>query len=74
MSGEARMVGDLMTTVRTGKNDLVRQNALDLLYKLAADGLRAARRAVEAIERSKRAESSDIRKAENSHGHPPLNG
>jgi len=37
------LVAELLTTVRTGKTSLVRENALDLLYKLAADGVRGAR-------------------------------
>ncbi len=49
------MVGDLIGTVRTGRNELVRQNAIDLLYKLAGDGVRAARRAIEVIERTNKA-------------------
>jgi len=52
MTRENRMVEDLLATARTGRNELVRQNALDLLYKLASDGLRAARRAIEVIERT----------------------
>jgi hypothetical protein len=52
MSREGRMVGDLLATVRTGANELVRQNAYDLLLKLASDGLRAARQAIEVIERT----------------------
>ena len=51
MSGN--LVGELLTMVRTGKSELVRQNALDLLYKLAADGMRGARGAIAAIERAK---------------------
>lgn len=51
MTREDRMVGDLVATARRGSNETVRQNAIDLLYKLAADGLRAAKRAVETIER-----------------------
>ena len=51
MSGN--LVGELLTIVRTGKTELVRQNALDLLYKLAADGMRGARGAIAAIERAK---------------------
>jgi hypothetical protein len=51
MSGN--LVGQLLLTVRTGKNELVRQNALDLLYKLASDGDRGARGAIAAIERAK---------------------
>jgi len=47
------LVGELLTIVRTGKTELVRQNALDLLYKLAADGMRGARGAIAAIERAK---------------------
>ncbi len=47
------LVRELLTTVRTGKNGLVRENALDLLYKLAADGDRGARGAIRAIERSR---------------------
>ncbi len=51
MTSEVHMVDELVSTARRGSNETVRQNALDLLYKLAADGLRAARRAIEAIER-----------------------
>jgi len=46
------IVADLFATVRTGKNELVRQNAIDLLNKLASDGDRAARQAVEILERT----------------------
>jgi hypothetical protein len=46
------MVADLLCTARTGSNELVRQNAIDLLYKLAADGLRAARQAIDVLERT----------------------
>lgn len=63
MSGEAHMVGELLSTARRGSNETVRQNALDLLRKIAEDGSRAAKRALEGIERSKRAESSDVRNA-----------
>ena len=56
MTREDRMVGDLVSTARRGSNETVRQNAVDLLQKLAADGLRAAKRAIEALERSKVAE------------------
>src|SRR5258708_34709054 len=49
----SELIGELLSTVRAGKNELVRQNALDLLYKLAADGDRGARRAIAAIERAK---------------------
>lgn len=51
MTPETRMIEELVGTARRGRNETVRQNALDLLYKLAADGLRAARQAIEAIER-----------------------
>jgi hypothetical protein len=47
------LIAELLATVRAGTNELVRQNALDLLYKLAADGDRGARGAIAAIERSK---------------------
>jgi hypothetical protein len=47
------LVGELLTIVRTGKTELVRQNALDLLYKLAADGMRGARGAIASVERAK---------------------
>jgi len=47
------LVGELLVTVRTGKNELVRQNAYDLLLKMAADGMRGARGAIAAIERTK---------------------
>jgi hypothetical protein len=63
MTREDRMVGDLVATARRGSNETVRQNATDLLYKLAADGLRAAKRAIETIER--------IRKANSQQGHRP---
>ena len=63
MTREAQMVGDLVSTARHGSNEAVRQNAIDLLYKLAADGLRAAKRAIETIER--------IRKANSQEGHRP---
>ncbi len=59
------MVGDLLRTVRTGANALVRQNALDLLYKLAGDGVRAARQAIETIERTnKLVETNDSRRSQ----------
>jgi hypothetical protein len=51
MSGN--LVGELLTQVRTVKTELVRQNAVDLLYKLAGDGVPGARGAVAAIERAK---------------------
>ncbi len=63
MTRENQMVEDLVTTVRRGSNEAVRQNAVDLLYKLASDGLRAAKRAVDAMER--------IRKANSQEGHRP---
>jgi hypothetical protein len=47
------LVAELLTTVRTGKTELVRQNAYDLLLKLREDEVRGARGAIEAIERSK---------------------
>jgi hypothetical protein len=65
----SELIGELLSTVRTGKNELVRQNALDLLYKLASDGDRGARRAIAAVERSKA--STDIRKTTNPQGHRP---
>jgi hypothetical protein len=49
----SNLIGELLSTVRTGKNELVRQNALDLLYKLASDGDRGARGAIAAVERAK---------------------
>jgi hypothetical protein len=52
MTRQDRMVEDLVATARRGSNETVRQNAIDLLYKLAADGLRAAKRAIEIIERT----------------------
>jgi hypothetical protein len=51
MSGN--LVGELLTIVRTGKTELVRENAYQLLLKLAGDGVRGARGAIAAIERSK---------------------
>jgi len=60
MSREAHMIADLVATAQRGLNDAVRQNALDLLYKLAADGLRAAKGAVDLTERTQLAESRDI--------------
>jgi hypothetical protein len=47
------LIGELLSTVRAGKNELVRQNAYDLLLKLRGDGMPGARGAIEAIERSK---------------------
>jgi hypothetical protein len=61
------MIGDLLATVRTGTNELVRQNAYDLLLKLAADGAPGARGAIEAIERTQR----EIRNANSQDGHRP---
>ena len=46
------LVGELLTQVRTGKTELARENALNLLYKLAAVGHRGARGAIAAIERA----------------------
>ena len=60
MSG--RLIEDLLTTVHTGKNALVRGNAIDLLYKLASDGDRAARQVIEVLERTnKLMESSNVK-------------
>ena len=57
------MVEDLLRTVRTGANELVRRNAYDLLDKLASDGDCTARQAIEAIERTNRlTEFSDTRR------------
>ena len=64
------MIADLLTTLRTSTNDAVKQNALDLLYKLAADGLRGAKGAIEAIERSKLTESSSSLPKANSRRSP----
>lgn len=47
------LADELLTQARAGRTELARQNALDLLYKLAADGDRRARGAIAAIERSK---------------------
>ena len=63
MTREDRTVGDLVSTARRGSNEAVRQNAIDLLDKLASDGLRAAKRAVDTMER--------IRKAKSQNGHRP---
>lgn len=52
-------IGELLRTVRAGANELVRQNALDLLYKLAGDGVRAAKLAIEAMERTNRIQAGN---------------
>jgi hypothetical protein len=51
MSGN--LVGELLMQCRTGKTELVRENAYQLLVKLAGDGVRCARGAIAAIERAK---------------------
>jgi hypothetical protein len=47
------MVGELLTQCRTGNSELVKENAYQLLLKLAGDGVRGARGAIAAIERAK---------------------
>jgi hypothetical protein len=51
MSGN--LVGELLTLCRTGRTELVRENAYQLLLKLAGDGVCGARGAVAAIKRAK---------------------
>ena len=59
------MIGDLMAAARIGRTELVRENALALLYKLAGDGDRTARQAIDVIERTDSlTEFSDTRKAD----------
>jgi hypothetical protein len=48
------LIAELLSTARTSKDELIRENALDLLRKLAEDGLRGAWGAVAAIENAKR--------------------
>ena len=53
-------IGDKLATLADGPDgpaarrlgDVARQNAIDLLYKLASDGDRAARQAIQTLERT----------------------
>ncbi len=45
----SKLITDLLTTVHASKSEVLRENAIDLLRKLAADGSRKARRAVESL-------------------------
>jgi hypothetical protein len=64
------LIRELLTLCRTGKTELVRENAFQLLLKLQGDSVRGARGAVEAIERSKLWQCGD-RKANSQDGHRP---
>jgi len=55
-----------MRAARTGGTELVRQNAYDLLLKLALDGDREARQAVEVVERTNKLMESSIVKSNSS--------
>jgi len=60
------LIADLMRAARTGGTELVRQNAYDLLLKLALDGDREARQAVEVVERTNKLTESSIVKSNSS--------
>ncbi len=60
------LIVDLLRTARTGRTELVRQNAYDLLLKLALDGDREARQAVEVVERTNKLMESSIVKSNSS--------